>query len=155
MEKKGRLFRSMTYLMEAQFDQTVVQRSIALFSSDGFIKTLDVILSSDQHLNGVESKSAVLKIITKVAEWLILNNIPCSNRDQYLMNVWRELNLYGCNPMVLKFNWTEIIRLLSHSIFGYPKVIEQHESVCTCKRVLIDWNGAALLLTSFDSISNG
>lgn len=153
--KRERLVRSMAHVLEAQYDQTLVEHRITLFAGNAFIECLHAILKSDQHLNAMESQWAALNIITKVAEWLILNNISLPVDDQFLICAWRTLNLYSCNSSGLKFHSTEIIRLLSHSIFGYPNEIEQHQNVCTCKRIPIDWNGAALLFTSFDDISNG
>lgn len=156
---KRRLFQSMAHLMDAHFDRTTTpanRQQIALFNSDKFIKHFDIILNSDQHLNAIDVQWAMLNIITKIAEWLMLNNnrTPTVPDDlEFLMCVWHRI---ADDSTGTKFNRTEIIRLLSHTIFGYPRNIVHHEHVCTCKqRIAIDWNGAALLFTSFDIISNG
>lgn len=153
--KKERLIRCMAYLLEMQYDQTSeVEPMMIIHDSNIFIENLCMILNCDSHLNGIESQWDALNIITKVAEWLILNNIPLSPNDQFLKCVWNTLNL-SSNSSTHKFHTTELIRLLSHSIFGYPMEIQQHQNLCTCKRMSIDWNGAALLFTSFEHISTG
>lgn len=178
-KNKKRLFRSMAHLMDLQYDNRIAQIAssykpslLPLFNATKFVNILDLILNSDQqYANAMDAQWTVLNIITKIAEWLILNNIPRSDDCEFLMCVWHTLlnsypnnnssstngdgSSYCCNSIGTEFNWTEIIRLLSHSIYGYPNDIERHCGVCTCKRVQIDWNGATLLFISFDSISNG
>ncbi|XP_055312081.1 uncharacterized protein LOC129574304 [Sitodiplosis mosellana] len=159
--RKERLVRSMTYLFDAQYQQQQQQQQQqqppieCLFDSAGFIETLDLMLKYDQHNYGVEQQTAVLNIIGKVSEWLIRNNIP--NDGTFFMNAWNTLNFngYHMQATVLKFNRTELIRLLAHSLFGYPNTIDEHQIGCTCKRRPIDWNGVSLLFTSFDNITNG
>lgn len=182
VEQKARLIRSMVQLMELQYDRTAHtvdhQTLMPLFNANKFVNILNLVLSSDddQHnSNALDTQWAVLNVITKIAKWLILNNIPICDDGEFLMCVWHKLlNSYEtsrtsssssnhgdddsrrCNSIGSQFNWTEIIRLLSHSIYGYPNKIEHgHDGVCECKRVQIDWNGATLLFISFDSISNG
>lgn len=153
-----RLVRSMAYLFAAQYHQQE-QLIESLFDSDVFIETLDLILKNDQHFYDATKQSmAVLNIIGKLTEWIIQNNTP--NDGTFLMCTWNRLNFNGFNldMNVLKFNRIELIRLLSHSLFGYPNVIndqQNHQIGCTCKRQSIDWNGVSLLFTSFDSITNG
>lgn len=154
-ERMGRLVRSMAYFLEAQYDRTTsTEPAILLFDSRAFIETLCAILNSGPYSNAMENQWAALNIITKVAKWLILNNIPLLADDQFLQCTWHKLNL-SSNSSANTFHSTELIRLMSHSIFGYPMESVQHENVCTCKRMSIDWNGATLLFTSFDDISNG
>lgn len=153
-----------------------------LFNATKFVNILNRILNSDQDwTNAMNTQWAVLNIITKIAEWLIVNSVPTWDGGEFLMCVWHTmLKMYDndngtgngdgnsssshssnisagcCNSIGPEFNWTEIIRLLSHSIYGYPNDIERHcDGICTCKRVQIDWNGATLLFIAFDSISNG
>lgn len=178
--QKARLLRSLVQLLEFQYDRTQIEPShqtLPLLNATEFVNILNLILSSDDqqhHSNALDTQWVVLNIITKIAEWLILDNIPTCDDGEFLMCVWHKLlNSYDtngsrsnddgidgsgrcCNSIGSQFNWTEIIRLLSHSIYGYPTNIEhRHGGVCKCKRAQIDWKGATLLLISFDSISNG
>lgn len=165
--QEERLVRSMAYLFAAQYyqqqqepQQQQHQLIECLFDSDVFIETLNLILKNDQHFYDATKQSmAVLNIVGKLTEWIIQNSIP--NDGTFLMCTWNKLNFIGFNldMNVLKFNRIELIRLLSHSLFGYPNVINDHQQNhqigCTCKRQSIDWNGVSLLFTSFDSITNG
>lgn len=148
---------------------------LPLFGATKFVNILNRILNSDQDGSHAieETQWGVLNIITKIAEWVILNGRPTWDGGEFLMYVWHTLlelynnnnnndssssssSSYSCVSIGPTFNWTEIIRLLSHSIYGYPNNIERHcDGICTCKRAQIDWNGATLLFIAFDSISNG
>lgn len=145
---------------------------LPLFSATTFVNILNRILNGDQDGSNaiMGTQWAVLNIITKIAEWVIVNGRPTWDGGEFLMYVWHALlesynnsdsdssdsSSSSCDSIGPAFNWTEIIRLLSHSIYGYPNTIERHcDGICTCKRAQIDWNGATLLFISFDSISNG
>lgn len=147
----------MAHLFNAQYQQQQQQHhqlTDHLFDNHIFIETLDLILKNDQHFHDVtEQQTAVLNIVAKIADWMIRNNIP--NDGTFLMCTWTILNSTGYDMTVLKFNRTELIRLMSHSQFGYPNIINEHQNVCTCKRRPIDWSDVSLLFTSFDYITNG
>lgn len=157
----GRLVRSMAHLFDVQYhhgQQQQQQLNECLFDSGAFIETLDLILKYDRHyFDAVDA--AILNIIGKLTEWIIRNNLP--NDGTFLMSAWNALNFNGYDgdllttTSALKFNRTELIRLLAHSIFGYPHAIDGHEIGCTCKRRPIDWNGLSLLFTSLHIIING
>lgn len=152
--KKSRLIRSMAHLLELQYDDSsFFEHKIILFNADDFIKMLDIILKSAK-IHIIESQSASLNIIVKITEWLILNNIQISD-DTFFQNVWNLLNRNDNDAVILKFNRNTIIRLLSHSIYGYPMNIDEHKNVCTCKQIPIDWNAVGLFFASIDNISKG
>lgn len=157
-----RLICSMCDSLEIQCSETLVEdrdhheEFQALFNPDAFIKIFEMILKNDQN-QIPDSQPVVLNIIVRIAEWLILNisiRWPDDWIGKFLLCVWNTLSTSGHSAR-FHFNRNEIIRLLSHSIFGYPKNVVEHSSGCTCKPYPIDWNGASLLLTSFEHLSNG
>lgn len=178
IDSKKRLVRTLAQLMDIQYGNRMMaqieslQKSVSppqpqpqpLFNATKFVNILNRILNSDSNwTNAMDTAEwAVLNIIAKIAEWLIVNSVPTWDDGEFLMCVWQTmLSVYineggSSNSIGPEFNWTEIIRLLSHSIYGYPNDIERHrDGICTCKRVQIDWNGATLLFIAFDGISNG
>lgn len=153
--RKERLVRSLAHLFEAQYDRAFVEQRIILFTSNEFTTTFAAILESGNDVYSAESQSTVLNTIAKLADWIIRNNVPVVDDGALMMCVWNHLNGSGIDLTALKFNRSEIIRLLAHSIFGYPQQIDEHQTECICKATAIEWNGVALFLTSIDTISNG
>lgn len=151
--RKERLIRSMAHLLEIQYDSSFAEHKITLYNAGDYIRALDAILNSDTHR--AESQSASLNIIVNVAEWIMLNNIPMADDGKFLQYVWKTLSENDYDAATSKFNRIHIIRLLSHSMFAYPRDIDEHKNICTCKRIPIDWNSAAILYKFIDSISNG
>lgn len=152
--QKEQLIRSLTHLFEAQYDGSLSKQRIMLFNSNDFVGVLNAILECGCDADGAESQLIILNIIAKVAEWIIRNNVPMVDDGAFLMCVWNNLNCNGIDLTALKFNRSEIIRLLAHAIFGYPHHIDEHQTVCTCTPTTIEWNGIPLFLTFIDTISN-
>lgn len=161
----SRLLRSLTSLLDINFNRSadgvsiLFAQGVPLFNIGHVIDTLQWIVTSDQSMTIFGGSSAILNIIVKIAQWLILGNTPSSTDvESFLLAAWNTLNTYDCDTgEVLEscdFNRTEIIRLFSHSLFGYPKTINDQEHVCTCKQMPIDWNAAILMFSSRESVSS-
>lgn len=144
----------MCCLLEMQYSEDA---RVLLFDLNEFSGIFERILQCDQTFCTVDSRLVVLNIIVKIARWFIVNNnIQWPDDGKFLSCVWNTLNAYQFDDSnALNFNRNEIIRLLSHSMFGYPKTIDEHQNACTCKRFPIEWNGATLLFNSFEYILNG